>query len=288
MSESKTPVAVATKKTEITDSVLQKVNSLQSVGELKIPNDYSPENALKSAYLILIEQKDRDNKFVLESCSKESIANTLFDMVIQGLSPMKKQCYFIPYAGKLTLSKSYAGTMAIAKRVAKIESITANVIYKKDEFVYQTDPVSGYKKLVSHQQRLENIDINEIVGAYAVIKFMDQTSFIEPMTMKQIQTSWMQGPTKGTSPAHKNFPDEMCKKTAINRACKMIINSSSDSDMYNEFDSPESPDLAKEKRDEKTASKTEAAETIEFEIVEQTPETKVDEKKESKPIDPLF
>jgi recombination protein RecT len=178
--------------------------------------------------------------------------------------------------------------MAIAKRVAKLESITANVIYKKDESVYQTDPVSGFKKLVSHQQRLENIDINEIVGAYAVIKFMDQTSFIEPMTMKQIQTSWMQGPTKGTSPAHKNFPDEMCKKTAINRACKMIINSSSDSDMYNEFDSPESPDLAKEKRDEKTASKTEAAETIEFEVVEQTPETKVDEKKESKPIDPLF
>jgi recombination protein RecT len=288
MSESKTPVAIATKKNEITEQVLQKVNSLQSVGELKIPNDYSPENALKSAYLILIEQKDRDNKPVLESCSKESIANTLFDMVIQGLSPMKKQCYFIPYAGKLTLSKSYAGTMAIAKRVAKIESITANVIYKKDEFVYQTDPVSGFKKLVSHQQRLENIDINEIVGAYAVIKFMDQTSFIEPMTMKQIQTSWMQGPTKGTSPAHKNFPDEMCKKTAINRACKMIINSSSDSDMYNEFDSPESPDLAKEKRDEKTASKTEAAETIEFEVVEQTPETKVDEKTESKPIDPLF
>jgi recombination protein RecT len=288
MSESKTPVAVATKKTEITDSVLQKVNSLQSVGELKIPNDYSPENALKSAYLILSEQKDRDNKPVLESCSKESIANTLFDMVIQGLSPMKKQCYFIPYAGKLTLSKSYAGTMAIAKRVAKIESITANVIYKKDEFVYQTDPVSGFKKLVSHQQKLENIDINEIVGAYAVIKFMDQTSFIEPMTMKQIQTSWMQGPTKGTSPAHKNFPDEMCKKTAINRACKMIINSSSDSDMYNEFDSPESPDLAKEKRDEKVKEKTEAAETIEFEVVEQTPETKVDEKKESKPIDPLF
>lgn len=288
MSESKTPVAVATKKTEITDSVLQKVNSLQSVGELKIPNDYSPENALKSAYLILSEQKDRDNKPVLESCSKESIANTLFDMVIQGLSPMKKQCYFIPYAGKLTLSKSYAGTMAIAKRVAKIESITANVIYKKDEFVYQTDPVSGYKKLVSHQQRLENIDINEIVGAYAVIKFMDQTSFIEPMTMKQIQTSWMQGPTKGTSPAHKNFPDEMCKKTAINRACKMIINSSSDSDMYNEFDSPESPDLAKEKRDEKVKEKTDAAETIEFEVVEQTPETKVNEKKESKTIDPLF
>ena len=288
MSESKTPVAIATKKNEITEQVLQKVNSLQSVGELKIPNDYSPENALKSAYLILIEQKDRDNKPVLESCSKESIANTLFDMVIQGLSPMKKQCYFIPYSGKLTLSKSYAGTMAIAKRVAKLESITANVIYKKDEFVYQTDPVSGFKKLVSHQQKLENIDINEIVGAYAVIKFMDQTSFIEPMTMKQIQTSWMQGPTKGTSPAHKNFPDEMCKKTAINRACKMIINSSSDSDMYNEFDSPESPDLAKEKRDEKTASKTEAAETIEFEVVEQTPETKVDEKKESKPIEPLF
>ena len=47
--------------------------------------------------------------------------------------------------------------------------------------------------------------------------------------MAQIQKSWEQGPTKGQSPAHKNFPGEMAKKTVINRACKLLIAASDDS-----------------------------------------------------------
>lgn len=274
--EPKTEVAkTQPKKNEITDSVLHKVNSLTAMGELKVPTDYSPENALKSAYLILNDMQI-SGKPLFEVCTKESIANALLDMVVQGLSPMKKQCYFIPYGQKLTLSKSYTGTMAIAKRVADIKSITANVIYKKDEFVYATDPLSGFKKLVSHKQVLENIDINEIVGAYAVVLFNDGESFIEPMTIKQIETSWLQGATKGNSPAHKNFRDEMCKKTAIGRACKMIINSSSDADMYRDEEIEAEPiDLAKEKRSEKTSSA--GMEEVSFTIVEPVEEKKADE-----------
>jgi recombination protein RecT len=268
--ETKKEVAVAPKKTEITDSVLVKVNSLNSMGELKLPVDYSPENALKSAYLILNDMQV-SGKPVLEVCTKESVANALLDMVVQGLSPMKKQCYFIPYGGKLTLSKSYTGTMAIAKRVAPIKSITANVVYKNDEFAYATDPLSGFKKLVSHKQVLENIDINDIRGAYAVVLFNDGESFIEPMTMKQIETSWLQGATKGNSPAHKNFRDEMCKKTAIGRACKMIINSSSDADMYRD-EEIEPIDNAKEKRAEKTADS--GTEEVSFTVVEPVVEEK--------------
>lgn len=277
--EPKTEVAkTQPKKNEIVEAVLQKVVALESMGELKIPINYSPENALKSAMLILSDlptSKD-DKRLALETCPKESIANTLFDMVIQGLSPMKKQCYFIVYGGKLTLSKSYTGTMAIAKRVADIKSITANVIYKKDEFVYATDPLSGFKKLVSHKQVLDNIDINEIVGAYAVVLFNSGESFIEPMTIKQIETSWLQGATKGNSPAHKNFRDEMCKKTAIGRACKMIINSSSDADMYRDEEFEASPvDPAKEKRSEKTSNA--GTEDITFTVVEPVEEKKPEE-----------
>lgn len=47
--------------------------------------------------------------------------------------------------------------------------------------------------------------------------------------MSQIKAAWRQGPTKGESPAHKNFPDQMAIKTVINRALKIDINSSDDS-----------------------------------------------------------
>ena len=40
------------------------------------------------------------------------------------------------------------------------------------------------------------------------------------------------GVMKGGSPAHKNFDDQMVKKTVINRACKTLINSSDDTALY--------------------------------------------------------
>jgi recombination protein RecT len=57
----------------------------------------------------------------------------------------------------------------------------------------------------------------------------DGTKNLEVMNMAQIRKAWDQGATKGNSPAHKNFPDQMCKKTVTNRAVKLLISSSDDS-----------------------------------------------------------
>lgn len=80
---------------DVVDTVLSKIKDFEEAGELKLPANYSAANALKSAWLILQETKDRNDKPALVVCTKESVANALLDMVVQGLSPMKKQCYFI-------------------------------------------------------------------------------------------------------------------------------------------------------------------------------------------------
>ncbi len=131
--------AVTIQEKNITEEVLARVQDLNKKGDLVIPQGYSAENALKSAYLILSETLDRDKKPVLQSCSKASIANALLDMVIQGLSPAKKQCYFIPYGGKLQLSRSYLGTVAATKRLKGVKNVVANIIYEGDEFAYELD-----------------------------------------------------------------------------------------------------------------------------------------------------
>ena len=174
----------------ITDNVLQRVNTLKKHGALKIPKDYSPENALKSAFLILSEIKDKTDKEknLLDVCTPNSIANSLFDMVVQGLSPMKKQCYFIPYNGHLQLNRSYQGSIAIAKRVG-LKEIVANVIYEKDEFVYKINPETGRTEIVKHEQKLENIDIDisKIRGAYALTTLEDGTKQVTVMNIEQIR-----------------------------------------------------------------------------------------------------
>jgi recombination protein RecT len=226
-----TPEAV---KKDITVQVLDKINLFKNSGELTLPKDYSPENALKSAYLVLSEQKDKAGISVLESCTKPSIANALFSMVTWGLSPMKSQVYFIPYGDKLQISKSYLGNIAIAKRTAGVKEVNAVLVYKNDLFNIGVNPKTGIFEVIEHSTSLENINDAEIIGGYAVVIFNDGSAKTEIMNIKQVETSWNQGYAKGGSPAHKNFRGEMVKKTIINRALKTVIGSSDDSALYDE------------------------------------------------------
>lgn len=224
---------------DVVDSVLAKITKFEETGELKLPANYSAANALKSAWLILQETKDRSDRPALVVCTKESIANALLDMVVQGLSPMKKQCYFIVYGNKLTLQRSYLGTLAIAKRVGGVLTAVANCVYEGDEFIFSVDPQTGLKKIVKHGQTLESLDANKVKGAYAILVTEDGRVIVEIMNISQIKQAWMQGATKGGSPAHKNFGDEMAKKTVIGRACKLLIGMSDDSALFDEPDETE-------------------------------------------------
>lgn len=217
----------------ISEQVLTRIEEFQKTGGMVLPKDYSVENHMKSAWLILQATTDRSGQQALAVCTKESIANALLDMVLQGLSVSKKQGYFIVYGNKMEFQRSYFGTIALAKRTGGIKTEpVANVIYEGDEFVYSIDPNTARISIVKHEQKIENIDNTKIKGAYALVTLADGTTQVTIMSMAQIRAAWGQGATKGNSPAHKNFAEEMAKKTVIGRACKAIINSSDDAWLY--------------------------------------------------------
>ncbi|GEO08723.1 RecT family recombinase [Segetibacter aerophilus] len=225
---------LATKPETIVETTLRRVAQMQNDGELKLPQNYSAPNALRAAWLILQEAKNMDKRPVLEVCTKESIAYALLNMVLQGLNPIKRQCSFIAYGNKLNLQREYQGTIAIAKRVG-LKSVVANAIFDGDEFTYEVGE-DGRKKVTKHVQSIDSLG-NAIKGAYAIVTMSDGTTNVEVMNMRQIQQAWQQGPTKGQSPAHKNFPDQMACKTVIGRSLKTIINSSDDAALF-EDDEP--------------------------------------------------
>jgi len=229
---SKDEQAIAKVKADITAQVLSKVNSFQQSGELRLPDNYSPENALKSAYLILLETKNKDGKYALEHCSQASIANALLKMVVWGLSPLKKQCDLIMYGTSLECSIEYTGNIVLAKRYGNMKDIKANAVLEGDNFEYQIDVETGARKVTKHEQTLENIGNKNIKGAYAIVTMNDGSKFTEIMNIAQIKQAWGQGAMKGNSPAHQNFPDQMSIKTVINRACKLLIRGSDDAVLY--------------------------------------------------------
>lgn len=232
-------VTTTPEKKGIVETVLNMVSNYQSEGGLKLPGSYSAENSVRAAWLLLqdVTGKNGDTyQPVLNYCTPQSIANALMKMVLQGLNPNKRQCSFIAYGNKLTLQREYAGSIAIAKRNG-MKRITANVVYEGEEFEFHTEMETGLKRVTKHIQSLDTMGGGKIKGAYAFVVMEDGTTSVEVMTMAQIQAAWNQGPTKGTSPAHKNFPDQMAMKTVINRSVKILINSSDDSDLFEEEES---------------------------------------------------
>lgn len=193
---------------------------------MTVPKGYNVVNALTGAYLVLKGTKDKNGKPVLESCTRESITNSLMDMVTLGLYVQNKQGYFTVYGNQCKFQRMYFGNVAIARRYG-LKKISPEIIYEGDHFEYAI--IDGEKVLKVHTQDFNNINNDKIVGAYVVLKMNDGEKILEVMNINQIKQAWKQGfGYKEGSGVHAKFTDQMAMKTVINRALKQIINTHGD------------------------------------------------------------
>lgn len=225
----------ATLQKDITDVVLGKITELESQG-VKLPNNYNAANALKQAFFKINEvalSRQEGGGLYMEKygntpVGKTSIANALLDMIQQGLNPGKNQCYFIAYGPKLQMSRSYFGTQAALKRLDEINDVKAEVIRKDD--VFEIGSIDNETVVTKFIPSFENMD-KEIIGAFTTITKSDGSKVYTIMTKKQIEKSWSKAKTKNVQ---NDFPEEMAKRTVINRAAKPFINTSDDAELFSD------------------------------------------------------
>ena len=221
-----TPVA----KGNPTQQVAKSIRDLLAKGTLHLPDDYSAENALKSAWLKLQTVQNTGGQPALTVCTHDSVVNALLAMIYQGLNVDKNQGYFIVYGQALTWQRSYFGDQALAQRVRPGIEFYSAVVYNGDEFEYET--IRGRKVITKHKQKLENQDNSKIIAAYCgtVVFATGEDLGVTLMTMDEIKKSWMKSKTYkgGSSGPHGEQPDQMALRTVIRRHCKPIINTSSD------------------------------------------------------------
>lgn len=220
-------------KRDVVDVVADRIRELSESKEIRLPANYSVENAMKSAWLLLQVTTTPDKRPVLTACTKNSIANSLLDMAVQGLNPAKKQCYFVPYGDKLVCMRSYFGSMHVVKQVIPESDIYYALVYEGDDFEYEIE--RGRKRITLHKQTIANVAAGKILASYCVIEPGGvRPPIAEVMTIAQIKQAWSQGQTyrEGGSGVHQKFDDQMALKTVINRACKRVINTSSDDHLF--------------------------------------------------------
>lgn len=213
---------------DFSDSVMNSITKYTEEGRLRLPKGYSAENALKSAWLILQNTKDKNEVPALQVCKENpaSIANALLEMVIMGLNPAKSQCYFIVYGKTLSMMPSYFGRITALKRIEGVEGINAQVIYEGDDIDYDMNS-DGSISNIEHHQEFKNIKEDKILGGYCVIKYKGQ-EYGTIATMEQIQEAWKMSKMAKDK---KEFKSEFVKRTVVNKAIKWFINTRDDEDL---------------------------------------------------------
>lgn len=274
---------IAKKEKNITDKVLAKVNSMSAAGAIILPKDYKVGNALKSAYLIISETKDKSGKTAFETCTQPSIATALLKMVVGGLNPYSHGAFII-YGKTLTFQTEYFADIFIAKRDANVISVNAQAIYKDDIFDFEVSG-SGIKKIIEHKQTLASLS-GEVIGAYAVAIFNDGSQKTEIMNIAQIKKSWNMGYAKGNSKAHLNFGDEMAKKTVIRRLLKPLVKSVVESASF-EDNTPKletkKQEIDLDNQEFETIQNTEAIEIKEVKEIKEVAESNPEQETATKP-----
>lgn len=216
------------------DIAEKRIFQMREKGEIDLPEDYSVGNALKSAWLVLQETKDRNKKPVLQSCTRTSIVNALLDTAIQGLNPSKDQAYYVAYGKKLTMMRSYFGDIALAKRVG-VKDVNPEIIYEGDKVKVEVN--NGNRQVVAHETSWDNQDDDKVKGGYIIVTFTEDDGRPDKhtiMTLNECKQAWKQGQTYGKyeGTPHENFTAEMVKKTLVHRALKPLIKGSSDSYLF--------------------------------------------------------
>ncbi|OBS44532.1 recombinase RecT [Lactiplantibacillus plantarum] len=254
---------------ELVTMVNNNIEDMKNNEGLSLPPDYSVGNALNSAYLILSDTSK--GQPLLDKCDQGSVIKALMNMAIQGLSPAKNQCYFIPYGNQLVMQRSYFGSISVVKRLSNVKDIQAQVVHKDDTFKIGGE--NGVLVVKEFEPSFENLD-KPIIGAFAWIEDINGNRTYTVMTKKDIDTSWSHAKTKKVQ---NEFPEEMAKRTVINRAAKFYINSSSDNDLFvkavnettrNEYENDDRKDVTPTKRSlvadvaENKPEKVESAEPV--------------------------
>lgn len=190
---------------------------------------FNTENALKGAELIFRENNNFPN------CTDDSKYKAVFNMLVQGLNPLKGQCHFVPFGKTLQLIVDYSGSVMVAKNCdPRIMDVRSKVVRRGEPI--NLENINGLTLISGHKPSFETHD-NEIIGTYAIaVDDENKVLYSDMMTYKSVIDGWKQANlrVKGEPVVrqdgslhplsnHFKYHEKMVKKTVIKRMCTEII-----------------------------------------------------------------
>lgn len=163
--------------------------------------------------------KDKKKKEKLQEVKIETIPICLAQGAYLGLDFFNGECYAIPYDGVMQFQTDYKGEIKICKKhsKSKIKNIFAKIVREGDLF---EEIIDGGEQMI----RFKPIPFSdaEMKGAFAIVAYEDGSIIYDTMSKAEIEKTRITYSKAPNSPAWKNSPGEMYKKTVLRRLCKLI------------------------------------------------------------------
>ena len=181
--------------------------------------DALPEGMNKERFVVNAMAVVKSNSKDLSQIYIPSIVHCLAKGAYLGLDFLNKECYAIPYKGKLSFQTDYKGEIKLAKKYSrkKITDIYAKNVRKGDDF---EEVIRDGRQSINFKP--VPFSDEEIIGSFAVVLYEDGSMIYDTMSAKEIEHTRASYSKAQNSPTWRNSPGEMYKKTVLRRLVKMV------------------------------------------------------------------
>jgi len=211
--ELKNQVAAKPKIATVYDFMEQKKDLIAKA----LPNTITPDR-LVGVFSMLLKSKPE-----LSKCSQASLVAAVIQTVQLGLQPGNiGHCHYIPFNNKGNMEAQFIigfkGAMELVNRSGKACILNAECVYANDQFEYAQGLNPVLKHVPASGAR------GEFIGVYCIAKNMMAGEkvfvYLQKEEVDKVRASSKAGFSE-YSPWSKWY-EEMAKKTAVKRICKML------------------------------------------------------------------
>ena len=159
----------------------------------------------------------------LAKCSRTSLLNAISTAGQLGIEPgIMGQGYLVPYGSTCTFIIGYRGLIDLARRSGQIAKIEARLVCENDEFEVQY----GTEERFIHKPNIFG-ERGKTLGVYAEAYYTPtpgtKHQTVQRVFMTRDDVEKVRRGSKGAnSGPWRDHWDEMAKKTAVRRLCKML------------------------------------------------------------------
>lgn len=150
-----------------------------------------------------------------------SLVNALKNVALTGstLNPVLKQGYLVPFGGAITFMPSYMGLVDVLMNNGLVKKVEAHCVFEDDEFSIE---IGSNGHLIHKPNPWGKHTKETLKGAYYYVILTDGTEMFDTMSVDEIEVIRKRAPSaKSSSPWDTDYA-QMCCKTLVRRAFKMI------------------------------------------------------------------